>query len=298
MPNNVQIRHELEAERAGLKPLYLAAKKQGDTAEMERLVNLAAEIDDLLDDLVFIEYSKLASRLAEIAKKISAAKKRAEDPIILIPPILGGQDSDAENENSDNDDNAAGMLIPGRSTIQLDPSGEIATGQNGLKIIYKGTDTCPYGKTATNNKKPFVAMVIHHTANSHNAEWYVKYQLDGDAARGGHFGYHFYIAKNGTIYQGAPLTKRTNHISSKSNVRRELGNFAHNTNTIGISCVGAWNSNDFNPTEKQKQQVDKLVFALADVYSIPFKKVFGHGEIQKNRKKQEGTPLAKAIREW
>lgn len=102
MNNTTQAIQELEAKRASLKPLYLAAKEQSKTAEMKRLVTLASEIDDLLDDLVFDAFSDLALRLSEIAQKVNAAKKRAENPTILLSPLIDGDDEDedeVENQN-------------------------------------------------------------------------------------------------------------------------------------------------------------------------------------------------------
>ena len=141
---------------------------------------------------------------------------------------------------------------------------------------------------------------MHHTAADHDIDWYVQYQIDGDPERDppGHYGYHFYIAPNGRIVQGAPLTKRTNHVSPAASVRYEFGRAAQNTNAIGVCCVGAWNGGGFNPTKKQTSEATTLIFALADVYSIPFNNVFGHGELQSNRHREEGTSIARTVRDW
>lgn len=194
----------------------------------------------------------------------------------------------------------SGMLIRGRPSITLQSNGKVAVGQDGLSIEYRGSDSCPYGISASQNARAFVAMVIHHTADDHDTDWYVQYQIDGDSGRDppGHYGYHFYVAPSGKVIQGAPLTKRTNHVSPSNQVRREFGRIAQNTNAVGICCVGAWNGGDFNPTKKQTREVESMIFALADVYSISFSNVFGHGEIQTNRRKEEGTSIAKAVREW
>lgn len=195
---------------------------------------------------------------------------------------------------------AAGHLIPGRPSIVLSGDGKVATGRDGLNIEYRGKDDCPYGIDATRAKKNFIGLIIHHTGDDHDTDWYVGYQIRGDRERGGHFGYHFYISPEGRIVQGAPLTKRTNQISPSANVRLNFRKEFQNTNTIGISCVGAGKTNPdrSEPTEQQKTAVCQMAFALCDLYSMPFDAVVGHGEIQSNRMAVEGRDLARSIRAW
>jgi N-acetyl-anhydromuramyl-L-alanine amidase AmpD len=195
---------------------------------------------------------------------------------------------------------AAGHLIPGRPSIILSEDGKVATGRDGLNIEYKGKDSSPYGIDATKAKQKFIGLIIHHTGDDHDTDWYVDYQIKGDKVRKGHFGYHFFISPEGRVVQGAPLTKRTNQISPESSVRLKFRKEFQNTNTIGISCVGAGKTKPdrSEPTEKQKTAVYQMVFALCDLYSIPFDAVVGHGEIQSNRMAVEGLELAKTIRAW
>lgn len=191
-----------------------------------------------------------------------------------------------------------GHLLPGRPSIRLSQDGKIAHGHDGLAIEYAGADDCPYGRSATNNRKKFAAIVLHHTAPDHDTDWYVKYQIKGDKERGGHFGYHFYVSPDGRVVQGAPFDKRTNHVNPERDVRRDFGLEAQNTNAIGISCVGAGKPTLSQPTKMQIERVRVLVFALCDVFNIPFTSVFGHGEVQTNRMKSEGTAMAREIRAW
>jgi hypothetical protein len=193
---------------------------------------------------------------------------------------------------------ARGHLLPGRPSILLTQNDKIAIGQDGLTIEYRGKDNCPYGADATANKRSVIGLVVHHTAADHDTDWYVQYQITGDPERRGHFGYHFYIAPDGKIIQGAPLGKRTNHISPKAEVRRPFGAHLQNTNSMGISCVGAGRPDGSAPTAAQANAVSILVFALCDVFTIPFTSVVGHGEIQTNRHRTEGTELAKTVRGW
>lgn len=191
-----------------------------------------------------------------------------------------------------------GFLLPGRPSMQLDPSGKIGIGSEGLEIEYRGVDTSPYGRSASRNQRPFMGIVIHHTAPRHDTDWYIQYQIDGDRARGGHFGYHYYISPGGNIYQGAPFTKRTNNISPNAIVRRSFGRQLQNTNVIGVTCVGAGTPDGFAPTENQVESTKTLVFALADLFELSFENVVGHGEIQMNRMFSEGRSLAETIRSW
>ncbi|QRM35416.1 peptidoglycan recognition family protein [Microvirga sp. VF16] len=195
---------------------------------------------------------------------------------------------------------AAGSSLAGagRGSIDLSSDGKIAIGRNGLDIEYRGRDSCPYGNSATMSRRDFEAVIVHHTAPDHNTDWYVQYQIDGDPARGGHFGYHFYIAPDGKIIQGAPLTKRTNHVKpSNMPQRRPFGRHANNTNAIGITCVGAGRPS-FQPTTQQVDSVERLTSALCQTYNINFEKIYGHGEIQTDRHATEGRSAAEIMRRW
>lgn len=184
----------------------------------------------------------------------------------------------------------------GASSIKLTQGGSVAEGRNGLAIEYRGNDRCPYGRSATASRLPFEAIVVHHTSPRHSTDWYVQYQIDGDPARGGHFGYHFYIAPSGRIIQGAPLTKRTNHVKpSGAPQRQALGRHANNTNAIGITCAEAGKPS-FQPTQAQLQSLRLLAVALCDVFEIDRRRIYGHGEIQTDRHETEGRSAAESLR--
>jgi len=205
---------------------------------------------------------------------------------------------DISDSSGEEEDYGIATMISGRPHIQLSENGKIAISNNGLNIEYRGSDQCPYGKSATKNKKDFSYIVIHGNDRKHDTEWLIQYQIDGDPGREGHFGYHFYIDPNGTIYQGAPLTKRTNQVKSSSKIRKNLGRKAYNTNSIGISCTDTMYSQGYHPTDEQIKSMYDLVYALCNHFDIPFAHVFGHGEIQADRQKVEGTSLASEIRSW
>ena len=229
------------------------------------------------------EDQKYSSKVIDLLAEATTLLDEAEKEEIAVTDIV----------EIDTDDN---FLIPGRPFIILSANSKIAKGNNGLDIIYKGSDDSPYGVSATRNKKDFEAIIIHHTSPKQSTDWYVKYQIRGDSERGGHFGYHFYISPEGKIIQGAPLTKRTNHISPKSSIRKRRS--IQNTNAIGITCVGAGLPQGFSPTNMQVAVAYDLVFALCDVFSIPFGEVYGHGEIQTNRHRTEGASIALEVRNW
>lgn len=190
-----------------------------------------------------------------------------------------------------------GFSAPGGASITLDSTGKIAIGSDGLTIEYRGSDSCPYGRSATRNKTAFSGIVVHHNDPRASTQSLIRYQLRFDAKRRGHFGYHFYVSPRGKIFQGAPLTKRTNHVSPERHVRRQdVGRNIRNENAIGISCVRAGKKTGFDPTEEQINVVKALAFALIDLYNIPRGNIFGHGEIQTNKMESEGRSLAQEIR--
>jgi hypothetical protein len=235
--------------------------------------------------------AKYSSKVIDLLPEAGVLLDQAE--------VVEGTETDGTTDSEANDEEDNNFLIPGRPSIILSEDSKKAKGQNGMNIRYSAIDNCPYGVTATKNKKSFTAIIIHHTSPKHSTDWYVQYQFDGDSSRGGHFGYHFYISPEGEIVQGAPLTKRTNHISPTASVRRKTE--IQNTNTIGISCVGAAGikpNEGFFPTDEQITAVEDLVFALCDLFDIPFSEIHGHGEIQTNRHIEEGKSIAEKVRSW
>ncbi len=183
------------------------------------------------------------------------------------------------------------------NSVTISRNGKIVSGNGGLSIEYRGVDNCPYGKSATADKEDLSGIVIHHTAPDHDADWYIQYQIDGDPVRGGHFGYHFYIAQDGKIVQGAPLTKRTNHVKpSSASQRRTFRRELNNKNALGISCVGA-GKRRFSPTTEQTVAVFALTQALCDALEISYDNIVGHGEIQTDRDPTEGTDPAERMRQ-
>lgn len=97
-------RRELEDQRASLKPLYLKAMETNNTSEMQAITNLAIKIDQELDELAVASLRTAGRHIAQIAKEIKAANRRAG--------LLTGeeeeddhQDHDEDEEDGDEDDN-------------------------------------------------------------------------------------------------------------------------------------------------------------------------------------------------
>ncbi|MGI9479339.1 MAG: peptidoglycan recognition protein family protein, partial [Hyphomicrobiaceae bacterium] len=157
-------------------------------------------------------------------------------------------------------------------------------------------------------RKP-VAVVVHHTS-AKPVKNLVTYGHVGDASRGGaSFGYHFYVGRDGHIVQGAPLGRRTNHIKFKTNKQRR-GTAKHlwSGNTIGVSLVGGcdplmrpdwrvWRrcSEEF-VTKAQLRAGLAVIRALQAKFEMHCAAVFGHGDLQFDRRSFEGVRLSRLAR--
>jgi muramidase (phage lysozyme) len=153
----------------------------------------------------------------------------------------------------------------------------------GLNINYVGDPKLSYGRTATANAKPFDSLVVHHTATP-DIDSALSLLRKGDPARGGQsFGYHFYVDKDGSITQGAPLSARTNHVAGSTGF--------NNASAIGISLVGSGET-----TPAQEQAAAALGQRLATTFGIQPTRIAAHGEIDKGHQENEGRSLAEQIR--
>jgi N-acetyl-anhydromuramyl-L-alanine amidase AmpD len=156
----------------------------------------------------------------------------------------------------------------------------------GLDIEYRGDPSLPYGASATKAAEPFEFIICHYTGSDAKFENIVRYTLRVDPERGGQFGYHFLIDVDGRVVQTAPLTKRTNHIKSNPKIG------VSNANAIGISL----HRPNETPTAAQLAAGFTLGVEIARVFDIPIKSVFGHGEVNSHKAKDEGITLARALR--
>lgn len=162
-----------------------------------------------------------------------------------------------------------------------------------LGIINKIDDKAGYGRAATRQAKPFQGIVVHHTGGDKGVEDMVKYGHTTDPERGGSFGYHFYIDRDGTIYQAAPMDRRTNHIKDPEHRRRKDGGDLSNANSIGISLVAPGSGKE---TPEQIDAAQRLAHSLARNYNIDVSKIVGHGDLQTDREAGEGSAVTKLLR--
>ncbi|HUS97233.1 MAG TPA: peptidoglycan recognition family protein [Hyphomicrobiaceae bacterium] len=180
----------------------------------------------------------------------------------------------------------------------------------GHEIAYWGDPGARYSKYATKAKRAPLAIVVHHTAVK-PVQNLVSYGHQTDANRGGaSFGYHFYIGRQGSIVQGAPLSRRTNHIKSKNHSNRTgVAAQLWSGNTISVSMIGGcdpmlrpdWNAWDRCRKEfLTRRQVDAglaVIKAIREKYSLPCGEVYGHGDLQTDRQSFEGVTLSRLARQ-
>ena len=171
--------------------------------------------------------------------------------------------------------------------VSSDPNVFNYTGD--YNFSYGGSDDITYGINATANAQPFSNIVFHHTGNNYPLANQVNYGQTFDEDRGGRFGYHFYVGKDGSIVQGAPLDARTNHIKG-SDLRDGFGD-VNNTNSIGISLVGAGDE-DF--TAVQRAAAADLARDLQRGFGT-ITGVYGQGTIQSGKVATEGVAMADLV---
>jgi hypothetical protein len=143
---------------------------------------------------------------------------------------------------------------------------------------YKGvpqSSTSPYGISATDNSEVFKNIIIHDSG-SDNAEATVKYGQQVDQTRGGAFGYHFVIAKDGTVIQAAPLNVRTNHI-----VNATSGYENRNSIAIALASTG----NRYTPA--QLDSLAKLTQDVGNNFGISSSNIQRHATIQSDKSPTE-----------
>ena len=160
-----------------------------------------------------------------------------------------------------------------------------------LQIIDQSDPNFVYGRSASRNAQPFSGLVVHHTADK-PIENLVNYGKTIDQQRGGAFGYHFYVGKDGQIIQGAPLDKRTNHIKPPKHRQRKGVAGISNANAVGITLVGG----EHGATPAQRDAAARLGQALMAEYGIGADNVFGHGDLQHDRQHQEGAEVVALLR--
>jgi N-acetyl-anhydromuramyl-L-alanine amidase AmpD len=179
----------------------------------------------------------------------------------------------------------------------------------GREVAYWADPNARYGIHATRKKAAPVAIVIHYTRVRPVLD-VVAYGHLRDFSRGGHsYGYHFYIGRGGGIVQGAPLSRRTNHIKSSARPQRKaVARHLWSGNTIGIALIGGcdsllmpnwWRQRGCSGEYVTRAQLGAglaVIRALQARFDIACEEVYGHGDLQTDRARFEGATLTRLAR--
>ena len=135
------------------------------------------------------------------------------------------------------------------------------------------TDLKWNGNLSNRSRTDYIAL--HHAeASKCTVEDVHRWHRDGNGWSG--IGYHFFVRKDGTIYEGRPLNTMGAHVSGKNNC------------SIGICAEGNYMSETM-PVE-QKKAICELLVSLKLLY--PSAKIVGHGEIGDSNCPGNNFPLA------
>ena len=91
-------------------------------------------------------------------------------------------------------------------------------------------------------------------------------------------GYHFFVRKDGSIYEGRPLWALGAHVQGKNNV------------SVGICAEGDYHNHDKIMPQAQKSAIKQLIAYLKGLY--PNAEIVGHGEIGESNCPGRYYPLA------
>ncbi|ADQ04412.1 N-acetylmuramoyl-L-alanine amidase family 2 [Caldicellulosiruptor owensensis OL] len=127
----------------------------------------------------------------------------------------------------------------------------------------------------TLQKRALTKYIVLHHADASKAtvqdihRWHLQKGWAG-------IGYHFYVRKNGEVYEGRPIATIGAHC---------LG---HNSWSVGICAEGKYNSEIMPP--KQKQALIELINYVKKLY--PAAKVVGHRNLMATDCPGENYPLS------
>ena len=119
-------------------------------------------------------------------------------------------------------------------------------------------------------------IVLHH-AEAVNCtakqvdEWHKAKKWAG-------IGYHFFVRKDGTIYEGRPLWAQGAHVYGKNDI------------SVGICAEGDYHNHDRAMPQAQKTAIKQLIAYLRGLY--PNAEIVGHGEIGASNCPGRYYPLA------
>ena len=97
-------------------------------------------------------------------------------------------------------------------------------------------------------------------------------------------GYHFFVRKDGSIYEGRPLWALGAHVQGKNNV------------SVGICAEGDYHNKDKVMPDAQKKSIKELIAYLKTLY--PDAEIVGHGEIGASSCPGQYYPLEEMKNEW
>lgn len=196
---------------------------------------------------------------------------------------------------------------------QPDPAWRVTAGSSnilaipGHQVAYWGRMDRGYGEHVTRHAVKPIAIVYHYTADV-PMNRVVEYQHNGDRKRGGSYGYHIYVDKWGRVIQGAPLSKRTNHIKPAGHKQRRLvGVRLNSSNALGIAFVGGCKLAPTSSLARMECVREEITAAQLQAglaagrailarYDIPCGAVYGHGDLQHDRASFEGALATAALR--
>lgn len=105
-------------------------------------------------------------------------------------------------------------------------------------------------------------IIIHHSGVNvlQSVETIHEYYLNRDNGTYNGIGYHYYVRKDGTVWQGRPENTVGAHC------------YAHNANSIGICFEGDYENNEIMPTAQYRSGVSLLKDILSRYKSLVLKK--------------------------
>jgi len=121
-------------------------------------------------------------------------------------------------------------------------------------------------------------LVLHHSGKNyekpHTIEQIHRDHLNRDNKTWAGFGYHYFVAKSGSITRGRPISSQGSH--------------AEEVNSISTSIVAEGNFDKQSVTQNQKQSIIDLIRAIRDKY--PLADVVRHGDFRLTNHKSTSCP--------
>ncbi len=139
------------------------------------------------------------------------------------------------------------------------------------------------------NKK-IIALILHRSVSSNYPGGWMKSKTKIKGA-------HFYVDKDGTVYQTASLNISVAHIyaSSSKQMYAEYFGILKNSNTIGIEVIGNYIDSQWEAlTNKQIEATSLLVAQIKGEFSLTNNNIYPHEKVQR-KTKGEGQTVLDAI---